>query len=381
MNGIRVLVVIYTNPSAYPPVERMSAFLHARGAKVRLLGASGLETDGITSARLDALDLRLTSRKGSGVRAQLRYLRFLLWACAHVVIFRPRWVHVSDPLAAPVGLFATLLRRRLIYQEHDAPVAPPRSISARLLGRARAVLLRRAEVVVAPNEERSAALAREAGRRVETVWNCPARDEIRERAPGTSGRFRLLYQGSLVPERVPPTIIDALVRDGLDVDLELIGYETIGSRGYVAQLRQLASERGMRGSVVHHEAIDHEAKLALTTSADLGWAVVPARDGNFNDRTMVGASNKIFEYLACGVPALVSTDRAWSETFARPGFAIPVDPLDAAAVAAALAWAIEHRGELREMGARGRERILSEWNFESAFAPIAARILGTDGAR
>ena len=93
---------------------------------------------------------------------------------------------------------------------------------------------------------------------------------------------------------------------------------------------------------------------------------------------MTGASNKPFDYLACGLPLLVSDLPDWREMFVAPGYARACDPSDAENVAAALRWFVENPGAARAMGERGRQRIAADWNYERQFAPVLSEL--TKGA-
>ena len=97
---------------------------------------------------------------------------------------------------------------------------------------------------------------------------------------------------------------------------------------------------------------------------------MPKTNQNCNEQTMTGASNKPFDYLACGLALLVSDLPEWHALYVNDGCALAVDPDDAASIAAALRWLLEHPNERRAMGERGRQRVLTEWNYERQFAPV-----------
>jgi glycosyltransferase involved in cell wall biosynthesis len=92
-------------------------------------------------------------------------------------------------------------------------------------------------------------------------------------------------------------------------------------------------------------------------------------------RAMAGASNKPFDYMACGLALLVSALPDWRALFVEPGYALACDPGDAGSIARALAWFLEHREETARMGENGRRRIVEEWNYERCFAPVIAEIV------
>ena len=101
---------------------------------------------------------------------------------------------------------------------------------------------------------------------------------------------------------------------------------------------------------------------------------MPVHTEEVNERWMRGASNKTFEYLARGVPVLVSDLPEWKATFVDSGFGRACTPDDPGSIADALKWFAEHAEDARRMGERGRQRILSEWNYERQFEPVLERM-------
>jgi hypothetical protein len=99
-----------------------------------------------------------------------------------------------------------------------------------------------------------------------------------------------------------------------------------------------------------------------------------------NMRTMAGASNKLFEYLQAGLAPLVSDLPDWQATFVDAGCAIACDPSSVDSIVATLEMAVEKREELRAIAARGQARLHQDWNYETQFAPVLARMLGVASA-
>jgi len=85
---------------------------------------------------------------------------------------------------------------------------------------------------------------------------------------------------------------------------------------------------------------------------------------------MAGASVKVFEYLACSIPVLVSQVLDFDKLFVQSGFAVACKPDDAGSIAAALSWFLYHPEERVAMGKRGRDRALADWNYEYQFTPV-----------
>jgi glycosyltransferase involved in cell wall biosynthesis len=118
------------------------------------------------------------------------------------------------------------------------------------------------------------------------------------------------------------------------------------------------------GALPRHDILEPASRC------NVGLAFMPLQSGDVNMDNMTGASNKPFDYLACGLSLLVSARPDWEEMYVVPGYGLSCNPNDADSIAAQLRWFLEHPAETREMGGRGRQRILKEWNYESQFAPV-----------
>ena len=116
--------------------------------------------------------------------------------------------------------------------------------------------------------------------------------------------------------------------------------------------------------------------LALAATCDVGLALMPTSSSDLNERTMLGASNKAFDYLACGLALVVSNADDWRATYADAGYGRTCIPESTESLADAFAWCYEHPEDVRIMGERGRRRILADWNYDAAFAPVLERLVG-----
>lgn len=370
-----MLVLQYTDPAAYPPVEHATRLLAEAGCDVRCLGLD--VTHG--SLRMDAhpgVTTMLLPARPAGWRQRLQFVRFLIWASWHGWRWRPDWIYASDPLSAPAALLARAVSgARIIYHEHDAPSSSMPSAFFRAALAARRRILREA-VVVVPNRER-ARLAGVTGA-AHVAANMPLRREVGEardvedRRPG----LRVVYHGSIVPARLPLTVVDALADLPDDVTLTIAGYDPTGT-GYLDAIRARAAGRGVLARVQCLGVIRTRAELLdLAGSCDVGLALMPTATGEVNEQTMVGASNKPFDYLARGLAVVVTEERAWRDAYVTPGFGVACVPEDAGSIAASLRWLLEHPRERREMGEAGRRRVRDEWHYERQFASVLQLVTG-----
>jgi glycosyltransferase involved in cell wall biosynthesis len=168
------------------------------------------------------------------------------------------------------------------------------------------------------------------------------------------------------------TVLDALALACSKATLTIVGYETVGSGGYLQQFMQHASQLGIGDRVVIRGPLPRAETLREAVHADVGLALMPMGSRDINIRHMVGASNKPFDYLAVGMMPLVSDLPDWREMYVTPGFARACDPTDPQNLANALAWCVANPDEVRAIGERGRRMIAREWHYERCFAQVAA---------
>jgi glycosyltransferase involved in cell wall biosynthesis len=225
--------------------------------------------------------------------------------------------------------------------------------------------------VVVPSAGRAEHLRKTLGRQdVHVVFNCPPRSEVRNERSSTASPLRLGYHGTVVPQRLPLAIAEAVARTNGAVILKIAGYEPAGAEGYARSLVTRAVHLGAPGAIVYAGVLSPDAMKEFSSSFDVGLALVPTRGGDVNMATMAGASNKAFEYLAHGLPLIVSDVEDWRKMFVEPGYAIAVVPDDTASLLAAFLWLRDNRDAAKAMGAAGQRRVRDEWNYESQFGPL-----------
>jgi glycosyltransferase involved in cell wall biosynthesis len=372
----KILYVQYPNPAAYPPLVHSAGLLAEAGCSVKMIGCATLNSEAMRIDPQSGVSVNLLRYNPPGVKQKIQYLWFGLTVLKEVLGWRPSWVYASDLFSCPIALsLCCVPGLRIIYHEHDHP-GFNLGLLPRLFMRARKLLSARAAMVILPSASRAVDFNEETGRQGICVWNCPRRSEASSRR-GRNEFIMIYYHGTLNSSRLPTSFLEAVASLGPNVRLRIAGYETIGSIGYCDLLRQRARELGIddRFEIIG-PCPRRDDVIRLCRDADVGIACMPIGTNDPNFKTMAGASNKPFDYMACGLALLVSDIPEWSEMFVQPGYGRSCNPADPASIAIALRWFCENRERTREMGELGRQRILSDWNYENQFAPVLDAIIG-----
>ena len=372
-----VVYVQYTNPGSLPPIQQSAGIFASQGWPVHFLGIH-LEGDAgrLEMSELPGIQVERLRSFGSGWRLKVHYFVFLLWCWYKILRVGPALLYVSDPIATPAGAFLSLVTSvPIVYHEHDSPFDVPRGRTEKWLIRSRNFLARRARMCVLPNDQRAEAFARTVAGSA-PVWhvmNCSSRRDI-GKWPGKGNQHRGLavyYHGSIVPERVPIAVLDALALLPACVRLTVVGAETNGYPGYLAYLKDEAFHRGLQSRVRFEGLVTpRETLLGICSEHDIGLALMPKETRDPNLRWMAGASVKIFDYLACGLAVLVSDLPDHERLFVAGGVARSCDPGLPESIASNLSWFVEHAEETCQMGERGRRRVQEDWNYERQFQPV-----------
>jgi glycosyltransferase involved in cell wall biosynthesis len=281
---------------------------------------------------------------------------------------------------------------KVLYHEHDSPQPEVRDQTSEFSSqKAATVNDQRSEVSqfmrfvlwtrrrlaqtvalsILPNETRVTWFKEQTRTRapVVCVWNCPRTEETRVKPSQKNGCFSIYYHGNISPKLLPETLISVLELIP-EANLYVVGYTTIGSEMYAERLRELAKMQGVADRIQIHNAVSRYALLDETRQHSIGWAALAGPIDEPNLLELVGASNKVFDYLACGLPVLVSDLPEWRRHIVDAGYGLACNSEDPWSIAQAVRWFLDHPTAMQQMGERGRLKIITEWNYEMQFAPV-----------
>jgi glycosyltransferase involved in cell wall biosynthesis len=366
----RALFIQVTEPGGYPPLVNAAHLMVEAGWQVTFISApiagSKLKMPVVSGIQIVAMPER-----PSHVVTKLNYLQYCARAVTLSLRIKPHVVYVSDPVGAFPGVLAAKVSgARLVYHEHDSPNSEV-DLNG-LVRRARRVAFDLATLIVFPNAERARLAKGQCAfdaKKLRVVWNAPRLAELPALRDVPDTPFILYYHGSINPERLPETVLAAVASFSGKVRLDVAGYEAPGAKGYVERLMS-------RWNCVGHEVVrylgeqPHGDLLRIAAGCNAGLVLMPPHSEDVNMMHMVGASNKAFDYMAAGLPLIVSALSEWRETFVDEGYGLACDPTAKESVKASLHWLVANQPICRAMSKSCRSKIESDWNYDALFRPV-----------
>lgn len=200
------------------------------------------------------------------------------------------------------------------------------------------------------------------------VNNYPLPEDLGDLLPWTEDRDQICYVGAMTSIRGVPELVDAMHLTESDVRLALIGrFTEAATEAHCMQSLGWAA-------VKHHGFLDREEVRRIMENAVAGIVTfLPAPNH------IEAQPNKMFEYMAAGIPVIGSNFPLWRAMIEGHGCGICVDPAKPGDIAAAIDFLYSNQNEARTMGECGRAAVLEKYNWDSEAKKLTAlyeKILG-----
>lgn len=273
--------------------------------------------------------------------------------------------HFHDPELYWVGWLLKFRGKRVIYDAHEDASAsmitkewiPPlaRSVISRAVWLLERLTVAIVDRVVAATPKIA---SRFPLRKTAIVQNYPITSDY---ADADESRYenrpnRIVYVGTISHLRGAVEMVRAVAQlpSGLGATLDVAG--TFTPLSLRAELQSLPGYQ----CVTEHGQLSPAQARRLVSQARVGLVLFHPAPNHVDAQP-----NKLFEYMAAGLPVLASAFPGWVRILQRHNCGIAVNPMDTSAIATALQWLLEHGDEAARMGERGRQAMLEQYNWST----------------
>jgi glycosyltransferase involved in cell wall biosynthesis len=377
-----IQAVVYTNPDGYPPIINSARLLAQAGFRLdifshdayrnvyRMIGAIQYPAH-VQVHRLPA-DSRGTWQN---------YLRFVGRVLAYGNSSAALFVGHDMYGLLPATILAHRYRRPLIYHCHDFAESgrsvPLGSSVIRMIERR---IAHRADLVIVPDAARAEVVAQELRlkRRPLVVANAPIHrfdgsgTALHQALAQQGKRFtRILFrQGSIGPGHALEATLQSLPHwNDPTWGFVIMGF---GESDYLERLSDLAHTLGVEQHFAVLPRVRYDEIDQFIRGADAGHGLYePVHINNIHIAT---ASNKIMEYMAAGLPILVSDTPALRALVATHRCGMTADESNPMSIAATVNQLFANPDQMRSMSAAAVQAFEQEFCYERQFAPVLEHV-------
>jgi glycosyltransferase involved in cell wall biosynthesis len=271
--------------------------------------------------------------------------------------------HLHDAELLPAGLALKARGRRVVYDAHeDTPkqvryqhwiprrMRPPVALGYAALERLAGRLFDGIITAEPPNAERFPS------EKVVVIHNYPIVSELEQAGavPYADRDALVVYVGSISRVRGAEEMVRMMrwLPDALRAELVLAGGH------HPASLRDALGALAGPVRLTQTGYVDRPGVAEILARARVGLAVLhPVQ------KYVEAYPTKLFEYMAAGLPVVVSDFPGWRAIVDEAGCGLAVDPLDEAALAGAVRWLLEHPAEAEAMGRRGQAAVRERYGW------------------
>ena len=182
------------------------------------------------------------------------------------------------------------------------------------------------------------------------------------------GEYYLIYQGGIASVFGLKNLIYALNLCENNIKLVLVGKEL--EIGFIKQIKLLISELSLEDRVFFNtEYIPYDQLHGFTSQCTIGISklTIPESSAPINDRFLAGASNKLIEYLAAGLPIILAESTDNIKFFASKDVGEYCDVSNYTEIAKAIKKIIEDNDRLLRISQDNQTLFDSYLNFDKQF--------------
>jgi glycosyltransferase involved in cell wall biosynthesis len=378
-NTRKVALLIYNCPFHFPPTINAANILSEKGYEVHLIG---LKNQDNWSQQLNKnVKTVYLGTMRTGLQGLLQYVKGVFSVRKYLRRNKINVLVGYDAKSVLPGYIATRFSKiSWVFHQHDYWEFP-KGPWEKFLWSTERKLTKYADTVSFPQTQRAEFFKKTAGLKQMPliVYNGPRKNWL-DNTVGQSdvvtqmrSRFKyvLIYQGGWSVYFGLERIFDALAICKTNTCLIMLGEEREhGVRdSYIKYLEQLGIEDKV---YLAEKYIPYEALPGYTKYADAAIGKLTGEEDNapFNDKFLIGAANKITEYVACGLPVLLQESGSNRSFLERYPIGIMTNTNDKVLFAAAIDDLMMDETKRKKIANNNKDIFLKELNFDNQFQKI-----------
>jgi len=299
---MRATIAVISDLSTDMRVQKQALVLADLGYAVKLSGRHTGKSFSLFLPHVRIIRLRVIARRGPAM-----YIFFNLSLMLRLILGRSD-LYVANDLDTLIPCYAAsrLFRKHLVYDAHEYFTGQyglaERKRTYAIWKKAERFILPKIRHMITVSGSIAGLYRNEYGVDPVVVRNlAPSTDVVIPRRRSEMGAadddLLVVYQGSGInPGRGAMALINAMSM------LEKVRLIITGSGDMIEDLKQVVDERGLNNNIIFLPRMRWEEMMGFTMCCDAGLSLDP--DNCINQRFSL--PNKLFDYIAAGIPAVVS---------------------------------------------------------------------------
>lgn len=365
---------MYGDIKEYPPTVNAMNILAEKGWKVTVFNLIEHERN-IDKHLHETINVRHIGRLQPGIRNVLNFIKAFFMIFFHCLTNRPKWILSYDGISVFASFMtAKILRIKWAYHQHD--YWDPTTGWLKFPRWCEMNLARYADSISFPQQERANIFKTTASvkKDILLVFNGPRTTWAKGVEPAElfkdlkkKGYNILIYQGGWARRFLIQNIIKALPQ------LDNVFFIILGKRlgeNIKEYYESVAAECGVTDRVFLKENVPYFEIPSYTAYSDIGVAKMTFdKSDTINNLLLVGASNKLMEYYACGLPVLGPQTEINKHFIEKEGRGHVCDPDSPDDIANAVRKLLENKEKFAQKNLKDFEEKL---NFDIQFDKLLA---------